>query len=160
MGVQRTGAQPRRQPGDGGLALAEGARQRVRLAAAVAAEERGARPAVEHERAHAVAEASGVGEGDARAVAGSVQLDVADPERRADGVEILGRGARAVGISPVADPSGAARAARVDQHDVALGAQRLEQRQRRPPATAVVGTPSLPALTRIVSRAFPPPWCA
>ena len=113
---------------DGGLALAEGARQRVRLATTVAAEERGARPAVERDRAHAIAEASGVCEGDARAVTGSVQLDVADPERRADGVEILGRGARAEGISPVADPSGAARAARVDQHDVALGAQRLEQR--------------------------------
>ena len=81
MGVQRTRAQPRGQPGDGGLALAERARQRVRLAAAVAAEERGARTAVEHERAHAVAEARGVGERDARAVARSVQLDVADAER-------------------------------------------------------------------------------
>ena len=133
VGMQRTGAQPRRQPRNGGLALAEGARQRVRLATAVAAEERGARPAVERDCPHAIAEARGVGERDAGAVTRSVQLDVADAERRAHGIEILGRRARAVGVAPVADPPRAARAARVDQHDVALVAQRIEQRQHGRP---------------------------
>ena len=127
------GAQALREPLHDGLTEAERPRQRMRLGAAVAGEQRRGRAAVEHERAQPVAVARGVGERDARAVACRVQLDVPDAELVAHGIQIGRRSARAVGVAAVADAAREPAAARVDEHDVAAVAQRIEQRQQRGP---------------------------
>ena len=86
--VQRTGAQPRSQTCDDGLVGAERSPERMGLCAAVAAEDHRARAAVEHERAQAVGVPGCVRQRDARAVTGPVELDVADPQRGAHGIEV------------------------------------------------------------------------
>ena len=133
VGVQRLRPQAGREACDDRLSRAERLRERAGLCFAVTVEERRARPAVEHERAQAVRVARGVGERDPRAVAGPVELDVADAERGAHGVEVAGGGAGSVGVAAIADGARAPAAARVDEHDVVAGAQRVEQSEDRRP---------------------------
>ena len=129
--VQRAHAQARCEARDDRLIRPERLGQCARFGTAVACEQCGGRPSVQHQCTQPVGVAGRVGEPDAAAVAGGVELDMADSEFGANGIQIGRRGAAAVRVAPIADTAGAPAAACVDQHDVAAIAQRIEQRQHR-----------------------------
>ena len=131
MCVQRVDAQPCCQALHDPLIRAEGLGERLCLGPAVAGQQCRARPAVEHQRAQPVGVARGIRERDAAAVAGSVELDVADSELRPDGIEIGRSRPGAVRVAAVSDATRAPAPARIDEHDVAAIPQGIEQREQR-----------------------------
>ena len=153
--VQRTDAQARGEALHEALIRPERLGQRACLGAAVACEQRGGRPSVQHHRAQPVGVAGGVGERDAAAVAGGVELDVVGSELGPDGIEIGRRGAGAVRVAPIADAAGAP-VPRASTSTMSRRSRSGSSSASSAARFAEVGTPSLPALTSTVSRAFPP----